>query len=50
MAIEGGPSTLSIIEQSGNGGYFQATDVPQWSAVDQLVSGVVQQFGRFEYW
>jgi len=46
--IEGGPSTLSIIHQSGNEGYFHATDVSQWLAVDQLVSGVIQQFGRLD--
>jgi glucose 1-dehydrogenase len=48
LPIEGGSSTLSLIHQSGNEGHFVATDVSQWSAIDSLVSGVIEWFGRLD--
>jgi glucose 1-dehydrogenase len=46
LPIEGGSSTLSLIHQSGDEGHFVATDV--WSAIDSLVSGIIEWFGRLD--
>lgn len=46
--IEGGPTTLELIEREGAAGHCEICDVADWSQVDRLVAGTVARFGRLD--
>ena len=43
--LEGGPPTLDLL---GEAGFFQRTDVADWSDIDALVTAAVERFGRLD--
>ncbi len=47
-ALEGGETTLALINLSGGHAYFEQTDVSQWDQVDALVSKTVERHGRLD--
>jgi glucose 1-dehydrogenase len=46
--IEGGRSTVALIESAGGTAMHIATDISDWNAVDALVSTTVARFGRLD--
>lgn len=48
LPIEGGQSTVALIQSSGGAAMHVATDIADWSAVDTLVGATVARFGRLD--
>lgn len=46
--IEGGQTTLALIEAAGGTAMYVPTDISDWDAVDALVAATVQRFGRLD--
>ena len=46
--IEGGETTLDLIEQAGGAALFVRTDISDWNAVDALVMTTTTTFGRLD--
>jgi len=46
--IEGGETTLDLIEQAGGAALFVRTDISDWNAVDALVTTTTTTFGRLD--
>ncbi len=46
--IEGGETTLELIEQAGGTALFVRTDISDWNAVDALVMTTTTTFGRLD--
>ena len=46
--LEGGDSTVELIEESGGSAVFEKVDVSQWDQVDRLVSTTVKRYGRLD--
>ena len=46
--LEGGDSTVELIEGSGGSAVFEKVDVSQWDQVDRLVSTTVKRYGRLD--
>jgi NAD(P)-dependent dehydrogenase (short-subunit alcohol dehydrogenase family) len=46
--IEGGDTTLALIEAAGGSAFFVATDVGQWAEIDALIGFAVERFGRLD--
>jgi glucose 1-dehydrogenase len=46
--IEGGPSTVEVIETAGGSAMYVETDISNWTAVDALVGATVARFGRLD--
>jgi NAD(P)-dependent dehydrogenase (short-subunit alcohol dehydrogenase family) len=48
LPIEGGESTVTLIESTGGSAIYVETDISDWSAVDALVGATVARFGRLD--
>jgi glucose 1-dehydrogenase len=48
LPIEGGHSTLAMIESASSTAIYVETDISDWSAVDALVSATAARFGRLD--
>ncbi|GAB2899801.1 SDR family oxidoreductase [Paraburkholderia jirisanensis] len=46
--VEGGATTLALIEAAGGDAFFLDTDVGQWSDIDRLIGATVERFGRLD--
>jgi glucose 1-dehydrogenase len=46
--IEGGETTLELIERSGGSACFEQTDVGRWEDVDALIGNTVSRHGRLD--
>jgi NAD(P)-dependent dehydrogenase (short-subunit alcohol dehydrogenase family) len=46
--VEGGATTLALIEAAGGKAFFLDTDVGQWSDIDRLITATVERFGRLD--
>ncbi|HVE07987.1 MAG TPA: SDR family oxidoreductase [Paraburkholderia sp.] len=46
--VEGGATTLALIEAAGGRAFFVDTDVGEWSHIDRLIDATVQRFGRLD--
>jgi glucose 1-dehydrogenase len=46
--VEGGATTLALIEAAGGHAFFLDTDVGNWSDVDRLITATVERFGRLD--
>lgn len=48
LPVEGGPSTVTLIESTGGTATHVATDISDWNAVDKLVDMTLARFGRLD--
>jgi NAD(P)-dependent dehydrogenase (short-subunit alcohol dehydrogenase family) len=48
LPIEGGESTVDLIQSSGGTAMYVATDISDWNAVDALVGSTAARFGRLD--
>src|SRR6266542_2236020 len=48
LPIEGGQSTIALIESAGGTAMHIATDISDWNAVDALGRATVARFGRLD--
>src|SRR5260221_476709 len=46
--VEGGETTLALIQESGGEAFYLATDVSRWADIDRLVSDSTARFGRLD--
>jgi NAD(P)-dependent dehydrogenase (short-subunit alcohol dehydrogenase family) len=46
--IEGGETTLGLIQRAGGSAFFAETDVARWDAIDAIVHETVTRFGRLD--
>ena len=46
--LEGGESTLALIQKSGGQAAFERVDVGQWEQIDRLVGAALAKFGRLD--
>jgi NAD(P)-dependent dehydrogenase (short-subunit alcohol dehydrogenase family) len=46
--LEGGETTLALIQKSGGQAAFERVDVGQWEQIDRLVSAAIARFSRLD--
>jgi glucose 1-dehydrogenase len=46
--LEGGDTTLNLIQSSGGEAFYERVDVGQWPQVDALIGATVARYGRLD--